>query len=169
MIPPAPQGRATIHAVKIRAVTLGLDLPYPNVATTAFERAAAFLSEARTAFGAVGLEVQTIRVAGPDLAPALATLGGPGLTGWTAEAERVARDVGVEYLSFGRLPASAHEFVATRMAPTLAAGEIGFFSADLVDAGLPSVAMAAACARAVRQLARSTALGFGNLRFAATA
>src|SRR5204863_6024433 len=69
----------------------------------------------------------------------------------------------------GRLPATAHEVVAEYLAPILAAGEIGFLSADLIDGRFPSVAMAGACARAVRLLAQSTPQGFGNLRFAATA
>jgi uncharacterized protein (UPF0210 family) len=59
--------------------------------------------------------------------------------------------------------------VAEQAAELLAAGEIGFLSADLIQGRLPSVAMAAACAQAVKQLATSTDLGFGNLRFAATA
>src|SRR6202022_3841334 len=40
---------------------------------------------------------------------------------------------------------------------------------DLIDGRLPSVAMAGACATAVKRLAQTTPLGFGNLRFAATA
>src|SRR6185503_6934429 len=107
--------------------------------------------------------------AGPDLTPALSTLGPDGLSHWASDTERAARGAGVEFLSFGRLPASAHTVVAERMASILAAGELGFFSADLVDGGVPSVPMAAACAHAVLDLARSTPLGFGNLRFAATA
>jgi uncharacterized protein (UPF0210 family) len=67
------------------------------------------------------------------------------------------------------LPATAHGLVAEQLAAILAAGEIGFFSADLIDGSLPSVAMAGACARAVKELAKATPLGFGNLRFAATA
>jgi uncharacterized protein (UPF0210 family) len=155
--------------MKIRAVTLGLDLPAPEVVAAPFEEAAQFLSTARRAFQAVGVEVQTTRVAGPDLGPLLQQLDGRGLAGWAAETEAAARRAGIDYLSFGRLPASAHACVAEQVAAILAAGEIGFFSADLVDGRLPSVVMAAACARAVKDLARSAPLGFGNLRFAATA
>ncbi|MDQ3809576.1 MAG: DUF711 family protein, partial [Chloroflexota bacterium] len=75
----------------------------------------------------------------------------------------------IEYLSFGRFPAAAHEVVGASVASILAAGEIGFFSADLVASSAPAVAMAGACARAVQELAHTTPLGFGNLRFAATA
>jgi uncharacterized protein (UPF0210 family) len=169
MITPRAKSGVTICAVKIRAVTLGLDLPVPSVDAAPLDRAATFLDAARDAFDAAGLEVQTIRVAGADLGPALAQLDGPMLADWAAQTERAARAAGIEYLSFGRLPASAHAIVAEQMAAILAAGEVGFFSADLIDGTLPSVAMAAACAHAVRQLARATPLGFGNLRFAATA
>src|SRR6185503_6990818 len=88
---------------------------------------------------------------------------------WTAQTEAAARAAGVDYLSFGRLPATAHEMVGDHVAPILAAGEVGFLSADLIDGRLPSIPMAEACARAVTELARTTAQGFGNLRFAATA
>jgi uncharacterized protein len=156
--------------VKIRAVTLGLDLPAPAVDTAPLRAAADFLKHARGAFGEAGLEVQTTRAAGPDLAATLARLdGGAALPSWAWQTEAAARSAGIEYLSFGRIPSSAHAFVEQHMASILAAGEVGFFSADLIDGNLPSVPMAAACARAVKQLAHSTDQGFGNLRFAATA
>jgi len=160
---------ATISAVKIRAVTLGLDLPAPEVVAAPFDGAARFLMVAKRAFEAVGLEVQTTRVAGPDLSQTLGNLGGDGLASWTRQTEAAARAAGIDFLSFGRLPATAHDVVAEHLAPILAAGEVGFLSADLVDGRLPSVAMAGACAKAVKQLAQSTPQGFGNLRFAATA
>ena len=160
---------ATISPVKIRAVTLGLDLPAPAVVSAPFEEAARFLTAAKQAFEAVGIEVQTTRVAGPDLAQTLAVLGARGLAKWAGRTEAAARAAGIDYLAFGRLPTAAHEVVAERVAPILAAGEVGFLSAELVDGKLPSVAMAGACARAVKQLAQSTSQGFGNLRFAATA
>lgn len=160
---------ATISSVKIRAVTLGLDLPAPEVVSAPFAQAAGFLTAAKQAFESVGIEVQTTRVAGPDLQSTLSKVGGEGLATWATQTELAAREAGIDYLAFGRLPAAAHEVVAEQAAPILAAGEVGFLSADLVDGRLPSVAMADACARAVKQLARSTPQGFGNLRFAATA
>jgi uncharacterized protein (UPF0210 family) len=83
--------------------------------------------------------------------------------------EAAAQACGVEYLSLGRLPASAHRVVADLVAPLLSSGQIAFVSADLVEGRLPSVEMAQACARSVKQLAGMTPQGFGNLRFAATA
>jgi uncharacterized protein (UPF0210 family) len=165
MITPSPQAGATISAVKIRAVTVGLDLqPQSEVVGAPIQAAGRFLAAAKHAFGAAGIEVQTTRAAGPALRPAPA-----GFATWAASVERVARDNGIEYLSFGRLPAGSHEFVSHELAPILAQSEIGFFSVDLIDGRLPSVAMAQACARSVKQLAATTELGFGNLRLAATA
>ena len=147
--------------MKIRAVTLGLDLPSPEVDEAPFRAAGTFLDAARAAFGAAGVEVQTARLAGA--APREVT------PEWGAATETAARSHGIEYLSFGRLPSTSHDFVANQMADILAAGDIVFFSADLIDGRLPSVNMASACARAVKHLASNTADGFGNLRFAATA
>ena len=158
-----PRPSATISAVKIRAVTLGLDLPGPEVAAAPFEAAGRFLSDAKAAFERVGLEVQTTRAAGPELTHVA------DFRRWAAEIESAARAAGIDYLSLGRLPASAHQVVADEVAPVLSAGETVFLSADLVDGRLPCVAMAAACAKAVKQVAATTPLGFGNLRFAATA
>src|SRR5579859_2163811 len=160
---------ATISAVKIRAVTLGLDLPAPEVVSAPFQEAARFLTVAKQAFESAGIEVQTTRVAGPDLGVTLTRVGVAELAGWAARTEVAARAAGIDYLAFGRVPAAAHEVVAEQVAPILAAGEVAFLSADLVDGRLPSVAMAGACAQAVKHLAQSTPEGFGNLRFAATA
>jgi uncharacterized protein (UPF0210 family) len=154
--------------LKIRAVTLGMELPAPQARPEPFAAAAEFLGEARGAFGAAGLEVQTTRLAGPEL-----VAGPTELVGWAADTEQAASAAGIEYLSLGRLSADADgiQIVAEQVAPVLAAGSIAFLSADLLDprTRLPSVPMAAACARAVRALAVSTDLGFGNLRFCATA
>jgi uncharacterized protein (UPF0210 family) len=155
--------------VKIRAVTLGIDLPAPRVVAAPFEKAARFLAKAKYGFESVGIEVQTTRVAGPDLANTLKGLGADRLDGWAARTETAARAAGIDYLAIGRLPAGAHQVVAEQVAPILAAGEVGFLSADLVAGRLASVPMARACARAVKRLAQSTPQGFGNLRFAATA
>src|SRR5215471_15523148 len=149
---------ATISAVKIRAVTLGLDLPAPELVDAPLVAAGRFLREARQAFGAAGVEVQTTRATGADLRRFPADL-----AEWSARTEKVARANGIEYLSLGRLPASAASFVADRVAPILAAGETIFVSADLIDGRLPSVGMAAACAAMVKQLANATHQGFGNL------
>ena len=160
--------------VKIRAVTVGIDLRGPEVQAGPLEAAARFLGQARAAFAAAGLEVQTTRVAGPTLAG----LDADGLhllhfARWAADTERAASSAGIDYLALGRLPADACgvRLVAEQVAPVLAAGTLAFLSADLLEprTGLPSVAMAAACARAVRELAATTERGFGNLRFCATA
>ena len=166
MITPRVVSSATISTVKIRAVTLGLDLPVPEVVAAPFEAASAFLDAAKRAYVAAGIEVQTTRVAGPDLARPM--LEGLDFRVWAAQTEASARSAGIEFLSLGRIPASAHQLVAEQLAPVLAAGEVAFLSADLIDQRLPSVAMAAACAKAVKQLAHTTPQGFGNLRFAAT-
>jgi uncharacterized protein len=168
MITPPDLASATISAVKIRAVTLGLDLPMPEVADEPFIAAGQFLKAARGAFADAGLEVQTSRVAGADLGGGLPKFENR-LSAWAADTEAAAKAHGVEFLSLGRLPASAHAMVSEEVAPILAAAEIAFFSADLVDGRVASVRMAQACARAVTQLAATTPRGFGNLRFAATA
>ena len=151
--------------MKIRAVTLGLDLPSPTVTAAPFASAGKFLTRAKQAFGEAGLEVQTTRVVGPSLAKNMP----PDLAKWSQETETVARGHGVEFLSLGRLASSQHTVVAAELADVLASTEVSFFSADLIEANLPSVDMARSCASMVKALSNLTAQGFGNLRFAATA
>lgn len=157
--------------MKIRAVTLGLDLPAPAVLDAPFHAAAAFLRGATDAFGAAGFEVQTTRVAGPALGPVLSGVDGQDLERWALATEQTAREAGIGYLALGRIPGDRPDVVEELAAPLLAAGQVSFLSADLLEGegGRPSVAMAGACARAVRALAEATPRGFGNLRFAATA
>ncbi|MBV9542825.1 MAG: DUF711 family protein, partial [Chloroflexi bacterium] len=154
--------------MKIRAVTVGLDLPVPHVTTSVFDEVASFLRDATQAFSQAGLEVQTTRIAGADLGQTIDALG-DGLKPWAAETEHATREAGIDYLSIGRIPARQHAIVRDVVAPLLSAGTVVNVSADLLEGGLPSIAMAAACATAVKHLAHSTDQGFGNLRFAATA
>src|SRR5947207_12649813 len=113
---------ATISPVKIRAVTFGLDLPVPEVVNEPFEAAAGFLAAARQAFEADGIEVQTTRLAGPDLGPHLGRIG-ERFNEWALHTEQTARECGIEYLSLGRLPAASSAVVAEHAAPVLAATE----------------------------------------------
>jgi len=155
--------------VKIRAVTLGLDLPTPADPTESLRRAASFLAEARAAFGAAGIDVQTVRVAGQALDAVCARLSLADLQAAARGVEAAARAAGIDFLALGRIPANRPDVVREAVASILAGGELVFLSADLVDRGRPSPAMAAACAHAVKELAVATDQGFGNLRFAATA
>src|SRR5690242_12524507 len=111
MITPYRRAGATISTVKIRAVTLGLDLPRPEVTDAPFFTAGAFLREARDAFQAGGIEVETTRLAGGHVAAATPT--------WTSATEAAARAHGIEYLSIGRFAASAHAFVGNELGKIL--------------------------------------------------
>jgi uncharacterized protein len=155
--------------VKIRAVTLGLDLPLAGSAAAGLAAAAGFLRRATATFERLGVEVQTTRVAGPALDGALARLDDAGLRRWAETCVALAADAGIDYLDLGRWPGDRPDALERHGAALVAAGDTLFLSADLLDGGRSSPAMALACARTVRGLAASTPLGFGNLRFAATA
>src|SRR5579871_1113175 len=120
---------ATISAVKIRAVTLGLDLPMPEVRQQPFAEAGRFLANARNALESGGIEVQRLRLAGGVLDPSsVAWSTSP--RDWAAHAEAAARGCGIEDVSLGRLPPTAHAFVAQELAPILAAGENVFVRSE---------------------------------------
>ncbi len=151
--------------MKIRAITVGVDFGRPSPDAAAFGRAGAILDQAVTRFADAGVEVQTTRLAGTPT-----EIGdGQALADWTGRCTQAAREVGVEYLALGRIPTTATNLVEDHLPAVLAAHPTVFASADLLGDGRPSIAMAQACARAVRQLANLTEHGFGNLRFAATA
>src|ERR1051326_7502362 len=106
MITPLDLASATISAVKIRAVTLGLDLPMPDVEDAPFIAAGRFRAPARDQFPAADLEVQPSRVGGADLASGLSQLR-RGLKAGAADTEAAAKSHGVENLSLGRGPPPA--------------------------------------------------------------
>jgi uncharacterized protein (UPF0210 family) len=151
--------------VKIRALTVGFDFGSPSPDAAAFHRAGAILRQAVARFLDADVEVQTTRLSGTP------TEIGDGATFelWVGRCEQAARDVGVEYLAVGRIPSHRAQLVEHQLPAALAAHSGVFASADLLSDGRPSIAMARACARAVRRLADLTEHGFGNLRFAATA
>lgn len=146
-----------------------MDLPFPSIEPEHFRRAAAFLAEAVNHFGAVGLEVQTTRLAGPALDAPLQALSADEFQAWAASVESAGLAAGLRYLALGRVPGNRDDVVEHFLAPLIAGGEIVSLSADLLDAGRPSVKMARASARACRALADATEGGLGNFRFAATA
>src|SRR5919199_6718804 len=100
--------------MKIRAVTLGMALPLSEPAA-ALADAAGFLVAARQRFVEAGLDVQTTRLAGPDLGRVLDQLGADGTRRWAETLEAAAQHAGIEFFSFGRVPARAHQFVADHL------------------------------------------------------
>ncbi len=161
--------------MKIRSLTLGIPLAWPADAGSVAVWARG-LTEAARRLRAAGWAVQTTRLAVPPF---------PELLGWR-EPRRVealaawldARCVagGPEYVSLGPVPAVAPpdaearpaEFAAALPAALTATERVfGSVALDGPDGVRP--AMAEAAATTIATLARTTAQGFGNLRFAALA
>ena len=123
-----------------------------------------FVGAARADFARADFPIQTARVA---MQP-LADIAPHDLTRFARDVQAACRTNAIDYASLGALPGD-HPLVEAIPA-ALAATESVFASAHIAsrDDGVNLIAISNA-ARVIRQLADSTADGFGNLRFAALA
>lgn len=119
---------------------------------------------ARAEFAAADFPIQTTRVA----TQSLAVIAPRNLPRWARELQAASRENAIDYVSLGALPGD--NALIEYLAEALAATDNIFGAAHIAsrESGINLKAITFA-ARVVCQLARSTADGFGNLRFAALA
>jgi hypothetical protein len=134
----------------------------------ALKAAGVLAGEARAALESSGLPVQTARLATQPLSQ----LGGDPLS-WAAQLWPDCAAAGFEYLSLGPIEAAARdsELAQIDRLPELIRRTDSVFAGVLIANREEGVNLAALSrtAAAVREIGRTTALGFGNLRLAALA
>ena len=153
----------------IRTITLGLAESHP-LPSSAIRRAADALARASARYTEAGYEVQTVRISTRPVFDDLADWSASAMLDYIREVQRVLDDVGVSYCSLGTAQAARPDFPLERLdviADALAATTAVNLTAQLAtaDHGLRSEA-ALPTARIIQRLARETAEGFGNFRFA---
>ena len=158
--------------MKVRSITVGFDVGWP-LAAQGVRRVGRFLKEARRRYQEAGIGVQTLRCATQPFPLALGWTD-PGRAATLArELERACRDEGIEYCSLGPIPAG-HGVAAVGFVdalPELICGTEGVFATMEIGnraLGVDFAAVAGA-ARVITSIGCGSALGFGNLRFAALA
>jgi uncharacterized protein len=144
--------------VKLRSVTLGNNISWP-LSAGELDKAGRFVARAKALFGEAGIEVQTTRLATQPLransAPALEL---------AHQLEAACREQEIDYCSLGPAPLDAG-----LVAELIGSTEIIFASTVTAADGEVAFEGVRTAAAVIRQVADTTKLGFGNLRFAAAA
>ena len=155
--------------MKVRAITVGLDPGFP-LSCEKVAAAGRFAARVRAACEDAGVPVQTVRLATPPFPVYLRERTEAELVRFAGELERCCRENGIDYCALGPVNCQVDaEVRLLAILPTLIAEtEAVFTSAVLGAGGQPArVSTARAIARVIRDIARATPGGFGNLRFAA--
>jgi uncharacterized protein (UPF0210 family) len=154
--------------MKIRSITCFIDPGWP-LDESLLHRGGDFISAAKSAYSALGYEVQTARLATVPFPHLLARGKDTDLVSLAVALEQTAHSLGLEYVSLGpALPDNLDSYTAIPAA--IAATQNVFLTGLLTTPGggvsLPAVRR---CAEVIQQVGPITPDGFANLRFAALA
>ena len=161
-----------MHALPVRTITLGLADSHP-LAFKSIQDAATMLQQASARYIEAGYEVQTVRISTHPVFDDLADWSNVALLEYARELQCMLDDVGLSFCSLGTALAARPDFPLERInliADMLAATTAINATVQLAtqDHGLRMAAVLPA-AQVMRRLARETAEGFGNFRFAVLA
>lgn len=157
--------------MQIRTVTVGVDVAWPFRAEPV-RAAGLFLNAARRRFADAGIGLQTVRLSTQPFPEILGSADPRQTPALAREVEAACLAEGIEYCSLGPVPAGSGAADAFYAAIPEAIGNTNTVFATVEvgrrETGVDFAAVAAA-ARTIKAIAAGSALGFGNLRFAALA
>jgi uncharacterized protein (UPF0210 family) len=152
--------------MKIRAITIGLNVTLPSVARR-IARIGAFIKSAKQAFETAGYEVQTTRITSQPWPEYLSSLGKRELVAHVKMIEHLCLQNNIGFFSIGTVFRSEHIRIVAKIleSTTIVSG-----SAIIAQRrkGIDYDATLAA-ARTIMRIARAEGNGAGNFRFAALA
>lgn len=153
--------------MKIRAITYFFNPGWP-LDENKFQSAGRFLAEAKSAFEAVGYEVQTMRLATVPF-PQLVENRIEETTELAKAIESMMSSIGVEYAALG--PAFPNLLASYEIIPEAIAHTQNIFFSGVMGDSHNGISLEAvrACARVIVRCAPLTSDGFANLRFGALA
>ncbi len=156
----------------LRTITLGMATPHP-LHSGDIQLAALFLKRASACFQEAGYEVQTVRLSTRPLFDDLRDWSSGALLTYVRELQEMLDENGLAFCSLGPAQAAQTDFPLERIeeiADLLVATTAINMTAQLaLPGGAVRVGAALPTARVIWRLARETAEGFGNFRFAALA
>ncbi|GAB4572518.1 MAG: PFL family protein [Anaerolineales bacterium] len=153
--------------MKIRSITYFCNPQYP-LEEKVLREAGDFLSKAKSAYGAAGYEVQTVRVATVSFAKMLGEKHIDELPNYSGQFAQAMKQIGVSYAALGpALPELPRSYQVVPEA--IAASEGVFFSGVMADAQTVHMAQVKACAEIIVKCAPIDPNGFANLNFTALA
>lgn len=156
----------------IRTITLGIAEAHP-LPKEVITRSSGILRRTASRFEQAGYEVQTTRLSTRPVFDDLPHWSGTALCNYAVDLQRMLDDEGIQFCSLGPAQAARPDFPLARIdviADLLAATSAinATVQLALLDDGL-RVYAARHAARVIQRLARETAEGFGNFRFATLA
>jgi len=154
--------------MKIRSITYFCNPKYP-LNEKVIQAAGEFLAKAKSAYEAVGYEVQTVRLATIPFPKLLGERQITELPKLVTQLEKLIQQIGIGYFSLGpALPESPRSYEVIPEA--IAASQNIFFDGLMADKSIGiSLAAIKACANVIGKCAPIDPNGFANLRFAALA
>lgn len=154
--------------MKIRSITYFCNPKFPSDESV-LQKAAAFLSKARSAYEAAGYEVQTVRLATVPFPQLLGEENISSLPEFTGRIADIAQQLGIGYISLGpALPEMPRSYEVIPEA--IFVSKNVFFGGGMADKtrGIDLAAIRA-CANVIVKCATLEQNGFANLQFAALA
>ncbi|MFC1996120.1 DUF711 family protein [Chloroflexota bacterium] len=154
--------------MKIRSITLFCDPGWP-LNKGRVQQAAGFADEARPAFEAAGIEVQTVRMATPSFARLLPDTRTETVVSFAQALETELTPLGFEYIAIG--PALPDDIKSYEAVPAVVAATENIFVSGIMASNENGLSLPAvrACAEIIHALAPQDEVGFANLYFAALA
>jgi uncharacterized protein (UPF0210 family) len=152
--------------MKVRAMTIGIEPGVP-LARQAIARAGRFAARFRVFCEDAGIPVQTTRLATPPFPQYLGGKTAAEIIRFAGEIQACCREYGIDYCALG--PVGLDQQRLLDLVPdVIAATDLVFISAVLAEKAKPAEnTTVKAIAQVIQRIARMTAGGFGNLRFAA--
>ncbi len=166
--------------MKVRSITIGLPLT-AEVSGAMIEAAGDFGAQVKGALEAVGLEVQTMRLAAPPLSSVMAGVSADNVAvaamAYAGAVAKTAKGAGFNYVSLGpvlTVPPDAATYPLIEALPEILEQGEGLFAtvqtgAMLKGRRMVNVRAVRAVAQVIRALAERGNDGFANLNFAAIA
>lgn len=153
--------------MKIRAITVGIEPGIP-LSSERIAAAGAFAQQLKTRYQDAGVAVQTVRLATPPFPSYLPDATQAAVVRFARDLEECSREHGFDYCALGLVDPEAERRFLDGLPALIAHTDTVFVSASLGQ-GQRLVGKEAmrAIARVILEIARTTAAGFGNMRFAA--
>jgi uncharacterized protein (UPF0210 family) len=158
--------------MRIRSVTVGTNLSHP-INVDSFQVYGSFQARARALFGKAGVEVQTVRLTSQPFPAVVREAGLRAAVSYASKLEALCQAHSIDYCSIGTVKAASPdaELAQLDVIPDVLRETESVFTSALVAERASGIHLAAIerAAQVIADVAHTTPMGFGNLRFSVLA